>query len=118
MNIDKALMIADDAASLPASGVVLACVVLAAEVRRQHAELQTAKNALFNQSEVTEKALVEMNRNADLGQSAEAEVARLRGLCRTCIGMLRDAGADADATTIEGLVYGDIGPDDLFAEHG
>lgn len=90
MNIDEALMIADDAASLPAAGVVLACVVLAAEVRRQHAELQTA----------------------------EAEVARLRGLCRTCIGMLRDAGADHDATTIEGLVYGDIGPDDMFAEHG
>lgn len=43
-------------------------------------------------------------------------VERLRGLCKTAVGMLRDAGRDADAELIHGLI-GDM-EDGALRQHG
>lgn len=80
MNVDEALLVADSISmtALGGKGCLSALLVLATEVRRQHAELQTLQAALNRQAEVTERTIEAMNRNADLGQAAEAEVKRLQ----------------------------------------
>jgi hypothetical protein len=76
MNRDEALLLADsrhDNGLRTETDVALA--VLAYEVRRLTV-------ALNRQAQVTEKAIEAMNRNADRGEKAEAELRRLQGLDR------------------------------------
>lgn len=72
MTVDEALLYADNARD-NGWGTTLddALGVLAAEVRRQHAELN-------RRAEVAERAIQAMNENADRGERAEAELRRLQ----------------------------------------